>query len=168
MKKNLFALALILVVFINKATAQNYQVHSLYMYSFTKYVQWPDAYSEGDFVIGIVGSSEIKQHLQKMASLKKVGSRLIRVVEFASVDEIKKCNMLFVPNAESSNFEAIRKKMGGTATLILTEKEGLGKKGSAINFILKQNKLLFELNQSEIEEAGLHISKELVKFAILI
>ncbi|MDH5365486.1 MAG: YfiR family protein [Cyclobacteriaceae bacterium] len=168
MKKNLFVLALIASIFINKTIAQNYQVHSLYMYSFTKYVKWPESYSKGDFVIGIIGNSEIKQHLQKMASIKKVENRLIRVVEYSSVDKIEKCNMLFVSDAESGNFESIKNKVKGTSTLILTEKEGLGKKGSAINFIQRQNKLLFELNQSEIERAGLQISKELVKFAILI
>ncbi|MDH5476483.1 MAG: YfiR family protein [Cyclobacteriaceae bacterium] len=168
MRKNLLVIALILSVFIGKAIAQNYQVHSLYVYSFTKYVKWPDSYSEGDFIIGVVGSSPIKPHLQKMASLKKVGNRLIRIVEYASADEIEKCNMIYVSDAESGNFQAIKDKLKGSSTLIITETDGLGKKGSAINFILKENKLLFELNQSEIKSAGLQISQELVKFAIMI
>lgn len=168
MKKSLFITLIMLGFVAGKAMAQNYQVHTLYMYSFTKYVKWPDSYSEGDFIIGIVGKSPIKEHLLKMASLKKVGTRLIRVVEFDSVDEIDKCNMLFIPGGQSDNFEEIKSRLSGSPTLLLTEKEGLGKKGSGINFIIRQNKLLFELNQSEVEASGLQISQELVKFAIMI
>lgn len=168
MRKNLFLIALLSGFMFTNAIAQNYQVHSLYMYSFTKYVKWPDAYSEGDFVIGILGNSDIIPHLNKMASLKKVGERLIRVVKYNSVDEIDKCNMLFISADNSDDFDAVKKKMESTATLLLTEKEGFGKRGSGINFILRQNKLLFELNKTAIDNSGLQISQELVKFAIMI
>jgi len=168
MRKNLFLIALLTGFIFTNSVAQSYQVHSLYMYSFTKYVKWPDAYSEGDFVIGVLGDSDIIPHLNKMASLKKVGSRLIQVVKYNSVDEIGKCNMLFISKDRSDNFDAVKQKLESTATLLLTEKEGLGKKGSGINFILRQNKLLFELNKTAIDNSGLQISQELVKFAVMI
>jgi len=167
--RKIFFVSLILFGFVGgKLNAQNYQVHSLYIYSFTKYVKWPPEYGEGDFVIGVLGKSMIKQHLKKMASLKKVGNRLIRVVEYQSKDDIEKCNILFISRNKSDEFAAIREKMKSIPTLILTEKEGLGKKGSAINFIIKDKRLLFEMNKSVIEECGLKISQELVKYAIII
>ena len=168
MKKSLFIIAVLVGVLVSKTQAQNYQVHTLYMYSFTKYVKWPASYSDGDFVIAVVGNSGIVSHLKKMASLKKVGNRLIRVVEYASADDIQKCNMVFLSNRNNAEFEALKGKLSGSHTLILTESAGMGKKGSAINFIIKQKKLLFELNQSVIDEAGLQISQDLVKFAIMI
>ena len=167
MKKNLFVFVLFVVGMVGNSYSQNYQVHTLYMYSFTKYIKWPESYSEGDFVIGVLGESEIVSHLKKMASLKKVGDRLIRVVEYSSIEEVNKCNMLFVSES-IKDFDKVMKKMHGTSTLIVTEHEGLGKKGSAINFIIRQNKLLFELNQTAIDQAGLLISQDLVKFAIMI
>ena len=168
MRKLIGLIGLLVLLAGSKTSAQNYNVYSLYIYSFTKYVQWPENYNDGDFVIGVLGQSDIVPPLKKMASLKKAGNRLIQIIEFTSVEDIEKCNILFVPNVLSNEFNNVRNKLKGTSTLLLTEKEGLGKQGSPINFISRDNRLLFEMNKVAIEEADLKISQELVKYAILI
>lgn len=168
MRKLIGFIGLLTLFFGGNSYAQNYNVHALYIYSFTKYVHWPESYTDGDFVIGILGQSDIVAPLRKMASLKKAGDRLIQIVEFATVDDIQKCNILFVPESISDEFDNVRSKLDGSSTLLLTEKDGLGKQGSAINFILRDNRLLFEMNKTAIESADLKISQELVKYAILI
>jgi hypothetical protein len=52
--------------------------------------------------------------------------------------------------------------------LVVTESEGLGAKGSDINFVVKDGKLAFELNQLSINKQGLRVSNELTRLAILI
>ena len=39
--------------------------------NFTKLVEWPQTYREGEFVIGVIGSSPIYTELEKMAKTKK-------------------------------------------------------------------------------------------------
>jgi hypothetical protein len=39
--------------------------------------------------------------------------------------------------------------------------DGLGKKGSHINFVIQDGKIRFELNQTTILEAGLKVSSQL-------
>ena len=168
MKKNLLVFLLSVGVSMSSLMAQNHQVYPVFIYSFAKYIKWPDADSNGDFVIGIVGDSPINETLKKMASLKKINTRLIRVVEFQSVDEVGKCHILFIPEGESENFEQIKGRIEGTSTLLLTEKEGMGEKGSAINFVTKDKSLLFEINEAAANLAGLKISSELKQRAILI
>ena len=56
--------------------AQNYQLHSVFLYSFTRYVQWPEESNTGDFDILVLGDSPILPELKKMADLKKVGIQL--------------------------------------------------------------------------------------------
>lgn len=148
--------------------AQNYKLHSVFIYSFTRYVIWPDTYSQGDFEILVMGDSPIIEELKGMAQAKKVGERTIKVTKISSPSEIRKCNMLFVPSGSSSQLNDVVTKVSNQSILIITEEPGLGLKGSDINFIQKDGKLAFELNQSAVNKQNLKIANELSRLAILI
>lgn len=157
---------LIMSLWVSVAVAQNYQLHTVYIYSFIRYVQWPSV--EGDFVIGVVGDSPIIDHLKKMAAAKKAGTRDIIVKEFASSASVSATDILFVSKSASESFEEIKSKVNTANTLLITETEGLGMEGSAINFVERNGKLAFELNRHSVEEAGLKVSTELTRLAIII
>ena len=138
------------------------------MYNFTRYIQWPPEELNEDFVIGILGNSEIVKELQDMARIKKVNSHNINIKVYNSVEEIGQCQMLFVPEDKSKFIEDVLAKLGNQSTLLITEKPGLGVEGSGINFIVRDGKLRFELNKSATDRANLKVSGELSKLAILI
>jgi hypothetical protein len=150
------------------ATAQNYKLHSVYMYGFTRYVIWPDSYNQGDFEILVLGDSPLLEHLEQLAASKKVGERNIKVTKINNISQLRKCNILFIPANQSSQFQAIMGKIGAQPTLLITEEAGLGAKGSDINFIMKDGKLAFELNQAAANKHNLKISNALLAMAILI
>jgi hypothetical protein len=158
----------VLVVLGNIAFAQNYKLHSVYVYGFTRYVEWPAEYSEGDFEILVLGESPIIDQLKEMATAKKVGERSIKISKINSVSEIRKCNILIIPASQSAQFAAVSARIGNLSTLLITEEPGLGVKGSHINFVTKDGKLAFELNQSATSKHNLKISNALMGMAILI
>jgi hypothetical protein len=163
-----FRLAAIFVMSCTIAFGQNYQLHSVFIYSFTKYIQWPADYNQGDFEINVLGDSPMLAELKKLSELKKVGNRTIKVTNLNSVADLRKCNILFVPAAKSNQLGEVLAKLGSNATLVITEQAGLGAKGSAINFITKDGKVAFELNQGALTKHGLKASIELIRLAILI
>lgn len=148
--------------------AQNYQLHSVYLYSFTRYVQWPEEMAKGAFLITVLGESPIYDELLHMAEVKKVGDRPIKVSRVPSAADVKQCNILFVPADKSAQLAEVLAKIGSGPTLVVTEQPGLSAKGSAINFVNKDGKLAFELNQSTLNKHKLKASTELTKLAILI
>lgn len=165
MKKQIYLL--IGLMFLCKIShAQTYKMHTLYMYSFSKYIIWPDQESKEDFKIGIVGESPIVAPLQKMASLKKVNNQIIKILTFGSVDEIQDCNILFLPLNQSTNLAQAKESIGDRSILLVTEKDGLGSKGSAINFVIKDKRLMFEINNDAINKANLEVAAELKKYAV--
>lgn len=147
---------------------QNYKMHSVFIYSFTRYVQWPDTYNQGDFEILVLGDSPIFEELKAMAQAKKVGDRVIKVTKIKAASEIRKCNMLFLPAAKSAAISEVMEKINTQSILVVSEEAGLGIKGSDINFIVKDGKLAFELNQASLNKQGLKVSNELTRLAILI
>ncbi len=146
--------------------ADDYKFHSLFIYNFTKYIQWPT--SSGDFVIGVVGRSEITQKLEEMAQARTVGSQRIVIRSFPSAAAVDGCQMLFIPNSQSKALEELKDRAKKNNTLIITETPGLASKGSNINFVMKEGKWKFELNKQATEEAGIKVSSELAKLAIVV
>jgi hypothetical protein len=148
--------------------AQSYKMHTVFIFSFTRYIQWPDAYNSGDFEIVVLGDSPIVEELRSMAQAKKVGDRNIKVTKINSAAEIKKCNILFIPTERAGQIGDVMGKIASQSILVITETPGLGAKGSNVNFVQKDGKLAFELNQSAATKQGLKISNELSRLAILI
>lgn len=148
-----------------KATEAKIKV--VYLYNFTKYIQWPPEYQAGDFIIGVLnGSPALLNELTKMASSKTAGSQRFIIKNYKTVAEIGKCNMLYVPEGSNSLLGDALKKVKGLSTLLVTEFEGDAKKGAAINFVIKDNKQEFELNKGNAEKCHLEINSSLSALAV--
>ena len=168
MKKLVF-LALFSITFSSIQAQQSHKYQSVFIYTFTKYVIWPEAYNEGDFEILVLGDCSILAELSELAQSKKInGIRPIKVTKIQHASEIRKCNILFVPANKSKEFSEVLSKVSGQSILVVTEEPGLGAKGSNINFIVKDGKLGFELNQSAVNKQNLKVANELTRMAILI
>ncbi len=169
MKKRSFIFILLFTVVSLSSQAQDiHKFHSIFIYNFSKFIQWPTEYKSGDFVIGVLGNSPIKEHLESMAKNKKVGNQSFKVVSFKSPAEIGKCHILYIPTEKSESLEACVSQIQSSATLIITDKPGLAKVGSGINFLIVNGKPKFELNKLAAEKRKLKVSTELAKLAILI
>ena len=145
-----------------------HEVHSMMVFNFTKYVQWPDHATTGEFVIGVVGSTDIYNTLNGWYGGKPRGSKTYIIKKFNSAAEVTDCHVLYIDKSKSGEFDNVNDKVKGKGTLIITDKSGLGEKGSSINFKTVDNKLKFELNQKVIEASNLKVSGALSSMAILI
>jgi|SRR5687767_14665371 hypothetical protein len=170
MKKiNIFLAAALLIS--SNAFSQDRPIHEVYsmmVFNFTKYVQWPDHATTGEFVIGVVGNADMYNTLNGWYGGKPRGSKTYIVKKFNSAAEVTDCHVIYIDKSKSSEFENVNTKLKGKGTLVITDKSGLGEKGSAINFKTVDNKLKFELNQKAIEASNLKVSGALSSMAILI
>ena len=145
-----------------------HEVYSMMVFNFTKYVQWPDHAASGEFVIGVVGNADIYNTLNGWYGGKPRGSKTYIVKRFNSAAEVTDCHVIYIDKSKSADFDLVNDKVKGKGTLVITDKSGLGEKGSGINFKTVDNKLKFELNQKAIETANLKVSGALSSMAILI
>ena len=166
MKRILLLYAFVLLTVAVFGQSQSYQTHTLFMYSFTRFVQWPPEESQGDFEIVVLGESPILSELKVMAEKKKAGSRTIHVSKINSMAEYKKSHILYVGTDWSSKYQEVATKIGENPVLLVTEQATPANKG-AINFVNnKDGKLAFELNKPAIEKHKLKVSAELSRLAI--
>ncbi len=167
--RNLKISVLLIICFMlmmNSGIAQekDYRFHKVFFYSFTKYIQWPENYQEGDFIIAVLGDSEITPLLKEMSEIKKASGKTIKIVTITEKDLNQKINMLFVPESKSGDFSKIKMALGKRPTLLISESAGLAQKGSMINFKDVEGKLKFEVNTFNLEQTGLKVSRELISF----
>ncbi len=144
-----------------------HEIHSMMIYNFVKYIQWPGDNSQ-DFVIGVIGSEDVYKTLMGWYNGKIKGNKKFIIKQFASAAEVEDCHILYIAKDASNQFDAIKGKVNTATTLLITDKPGLGKKGSGINFKTVNSKLAFELNQQVIENSNLKVSSQLTAMAILI
>ena len=167
MKKIILFFTLFFVGTLVTQAQTDYRFHSIFIYNFTKYIQWPAEQQSGDFVIGVLGNAtNVVEELTKITANKSVGAQKIVVKRFKSVAEAGACHILFIPSSGSNNFDNVQSTLKGKPTLVITEKSGLAQKGSGINFILQDNKWKFELNEAATQSSGLKVSRELTQLAI--
>jgi len=145
-----------------------HEVYSMMMFNFTRYVQWPDQNGGGEFVIGVIGNTEVYNTLNAWYGGKPRGTKTYVIKKFNSAAEVSDCHVLYIDKSKSAEFEIASNKVKGKGTLLITDKNGLGEKGSGINFKTVDNKLKFELNQKAIEASNLKVSGALSSMAILI
>lgn len=164
--KVLLMLILITSTFVVKG--QNEKFKALFLYNFTKYIEWPADKQGGDFVIGVLGNSPIIKELDIIASKKKIGLQPIKVKVFNSINDIGSCHVLFIPSGKSSSLAQVNKKIAEKGILVITDKPGLGKKGSGINYVLNGGHQDFEINKNTIEQQNLKVNSSLFALGTVI
>lgn len=166
--KRFFYLVVLVFGFTQGLFAQN-AVHyqALFVYNFTRYIQWPSSSNSPEFVIGVLGKSDIYGELKTLVSNKKVGLSTIVVKQFVNASEIGKCQILLVSNEVSSQVPQLASEFQKKNTLIITERSGLSRKGAGICFALEDGKQKFEISKTNVEKTGLMVNNQLIDMGIL-
>lgn len=144
----------------------NAKLKGVFLYSFTKYVEWPPNEVKEDFRIGVLGQGTISAQLDQMALSKKVLNKPMKVMKFASTDDIESCQILYVPEDFSDDIAKVVSKVGKASTLIVTESETFVEKYSAINFVIVNYRQKFEINKKHFSKYNLKLNEQLTKLAI--
>ncbi len=132
---------------------QESKYKALYLFNFTKYIEW----SGDKITIGIIGNSPV---LLELETLTKQNSK-IELLKISGSESIDRCNMIFIPEAQTRNFDLVQERTG-SSTLIVAENESLISKGAEMAFYREENKLRFMVNKSELDASGLKMSSLLL------
>jgi hypothetical protein len=159
----------VLLLSLFHAWAQNaYAIHANIIYRFTKYINWPDDKKTGDFVIGVVGDTPLYEELKEFTSNKTAAGQRIVVKKFSASATSFNCHILFISDEESESIKRIAAYTAGTPTLLVSESEGVTRKGSCINFVLVDDHLKLEISKANIEKRKLDIATELLSLGIIV
>ncbi|MEA2043055.1 MAG: YfiR family protein [Bacteroidota bacterium] len=155
MKKIISIVILVLLFFGAEAQESKFQAMSIY--DFTRMLQWPQDYREGNFNIKVIGDSDIYDEIKTFTLNKRVRGVQKIVVAQASIDNIGKCHILVVGESESENLSLILNNTKTKGTLIVTQEKGLTPMGAGISFI-KNGKGRYNYNLANIANNKIAVS----------
>lgn len=167
MKKVL--IPLILAVFVLAAEAvqaqQNNasQVYSLFVLNIAKYSSWP-ADTES-FHIAVIGDSDVYEELLKYSS-RGINGKKMKLTKVESVADLGDPQLIYLPYNKSAKIDELVKATQGKAVMIVTEREGLHKKGAGFSFFINSsNNLRFDINMTELDSRRIKVARNLAGMA---
>jgi hypothetical protein len=169
MKKLFFVITLVSLALVGAAQERpTHEIHAAMLYNFVKYVQWPNEGDAGSFVVGVIGDENVFTTLKGWYDGKPRGSKKYVIKKLSSSDEAGQCQVVYVGRSKNRDFDAIKNSVSGKSVLTITDGNGMGERGSCINFKVIGGKLKFEINQASVSGSQLKVSTQLSSMAILI
>lgn len=148
--------------------AQQDMFKSLFIYNFTKSIEWPSDYQQGDFIVAVVGKDGITEELKKLGATKKVNNQTLQVIQLNNISEVPKANIIYVSATKSGSLASVVDYYKSKPTLVVSQKEKGCSEGAGINFVLIDGKLKFEVCPKNITSHRLALSPKLTALGILV
>jgi hypothetical protein len=147
-----------------------YQVKAGFLANFGKLTEWPleSERATNAFRIGVLDDGTALEIIRETLAGKQVKGRAIEVLRLETGADIKAFEMVFVTRAAGDQWKELLRQVGDAPVLTVGECEPFARAGGRINFILKDQKVRFEVNLESANEAGLKISSKVASMATVV
>ncbi len=97
---------------------------------------------------------------------KPVGSQILVVELLTDLKDIEKSHVVFISRSQSKLLAEVVKRCKGLPILVVSETKGGLDIGAALNFIVVDNAIRYELDQQHAQDASIEIGSKLTQYAI--
>lgn len=140
-----------------------YQVKAGFVYNFAVLTTWPA--DMGDALkLCVYGHDPFGPELDALGG-KLIGSRTLSVERKNTVESLKTCQIVFIPDSEAPRVVRIVEALRGLPVLTIAENAGAAHAGVMLNLRMVQDRITFEVNQGTARRAGLQFSAKLLRLA---
>ena len=146
---------------------REYRIKAAFLYNFAKFVEWPSqAFEDNDstLILGVFGDDPFGAALQSLSG-KTVRGRRLTIKRFDSLLDLDQCHILFITASAQQQQQEALESLEGSNVLTVGEMQRFAQMGGIINFVIRKNKLRFEINLGAGKRAGLMISSQLLNLA---
>jgi hypothetical protein len=144
------------------------EVKSAYLFNFGKFVEWPEKVTNGSefFTLCVLGDDPFFSTLETTIASESINSKKITVKRVAKPQDAASCQILFISSSEQSRLKEILAVLDNTSVLTVSDMPQFTRRGGMIQFVVKENRVRFEVNLTNAERTGLTLSSQLLKVAI--
>ncbi len=136
---------------------------ALFIYGFTKYIQWPNNQELESFTIGVLGKDKmLAAELRKVIQQRTFMGKPIYVRQFSQLSNIVNCQIVYVDH-ELTDIAQVVRKIGGKPILLVSD--GHAYTSSMISFVLVDDNINYMVNSTRLKNNGFKYSSELIKLS---
>ena len=151
------------------AAQPEYSVKAAFLYKFLGYIEWrPGTFAApaSPVVIGVLGGEAISEALAAVVDGRKVGERPVEIKRLRPSDPLDGVHLLYVGREHAASMRQIVHLAQRRGVLVVTDYEGALDEGSAINLVVIENRVRFEVSLDATEKSGLKLSSRLLAIAL--
>jgi hypothetical protein len=147
-----------------------YQVKAGFLANFGKLTEWPKEAERATnaFRIGVMDDGAAFELIKEALAGKEIKGRKVEVHRFDEDTEPGGFEIVFVTRSQGGKWKEVVRRVGDQPVLTVGESEGFAKSGGRINFVLKEQKVRFEVNLESANGAGLRISSKVAAMATVV
>lgn len=150
--------------------AEEYEIKAAMYVNMLRLVDWPGARREepGSIVVGVIGSDDMARALESVALIRTAPSvRRITVRRLSGLSASADCNSIFVGGGDRKRIAAVIQTVGKAPVLTVGENDKFLSLGGMIDLMLRDDRVQIEVNLELARTAGLSISSQLLKIAVV-
>jgi len=140
-----------------------------FLYKFSFFVEWPQtAFVTRDSPINlcIVGDDPFGSALDEMVQGQKIGNRAVVVRRMSSISHNSGCHIVYLSDDANSRSKEALAVLQGTNVLTVTDARTDGRDVGMINFVIKDHRVRFVIDDAAAASGGLAISSRLLSLAL--
>lgn len=144
-------------------------VKAAYLSKFGLYVEWPNtAFSSPSSPLNlcVAGDDPFGAALDKVVANQRIGDRAIVVRRLKAVRRDSGCHILYIGDSETQRAGQVIDAVRGSSVLIVGDARGTLTGGVIINFVIKDNRVRFDIDEEAAAQSGLSISSKLLSIAL--
>jgi YfiR/HmsC-like len=157
----LFALA-----FANGARAEDlpeYRLKAAFVFNFVAFTEWP-AETGGTLNVCVYGADPFGKEIDGLQG-KAAAERTIAVQRKAGSESLRDCQAVFIAASAIDHLPRVLDALRGRPVLTIADSPGAMRQGVALNMVVVQNRVAFEVNLQSARSAGLNFSSKLLRLA---
>jgi hypothetical protein len=150
------------------APAPEASVKAVFIYNFTRFVDWPEeafTSASAPFIIGVTGEEPLGPALLAAVAGEMVGNHPIKVHTLMAGTKLKECHLLYMSTKDTERATQLLGMLGQQPILTVGEAEAFCRQGGMIRFLTRNNKIRLEINPAAVRAGGLGISSKLLQVA---
>ncbi len=151
---------------------REYNVKSVFLYSFGRYVTWPESAFDSQtsaFTIGVLGETPVVKALGQIAAKRRINERNITVKSLRSISELDGCHIVFVSQRVDSQTQLeLLQTVANKPVLVVGESPGYAEEGASISFVIEGSAVRFKINRAVAQQNGLAMNAKLLRLGKLV
>jgi hypothetical protein len=140
-------------------------IKAVFLYRFTGFIEWPPAAPAGDFSIAVLGDDGVADALAHLLAGRSIKGRPASVHKAKRPEDLGNAQIVYVGPDRAGDLAAVAAVADHRPMLIVSSDERGLAHGSAVNFILVDQHVRFEVSLAAANRAGLQISSDLLSVA---
>ena len=144
--------------------SREFRIKAASLQWFPYYVEWPSAAFENKdspVLIGILGADPFREALEELLD-KKVNGREVKVVRFATLENVRDCHVLYVNLPDRRDVQRALDLVREKPILTVSDQDGFIDQGGMVSLLKFKNRLKPHINNAAARRAGLIINSRLL------